>query len=223
MLIGDVMINWKPDYQEFQEVFSNENALRIIALLSVNKEQYCASDIAKLLDIHISTAKKYLDLFYDHGFLERRVFRKKAGKPTYFKSKVDQLTIILDMDSLVSSIVQSYDNTELPNPLIREKAYLDDKIGYEINTKGLVTEISVKKRTKAKRFVKQKVRLNSLESQFMKYLPHPTMAFEPFLRICEKAELKNYFEQKILLHFVEKLKKIGIIEEEQKIGEKNEC
>jgi hypothetical protein len=59
------------------------------------------------------------------------------------------------------------------------------------------------------------VELSQAESQFMKYLPHPTMEFEPFLQVCRRAKLVHYFEIKLLLFFVEKMKKMGIIEEKK--------
>lgn len=207
------MITWKPDYQDFQDVFSNENALKILALLSQYKRHYCAADIAKLLDIHISTAKKYLDLFHERGFIDKQIFPRKAGKPTYFKPKADQIIITLDMDRIGRSMIKKPEEKSLSNPFIREKAYLESRITYALDSKGLVKHLTAKMQTKANRFVKLKMELSQAESQFLKYLPHPTMEFEPFLQVCRRAKLVNYFEIKSLLSFVEKMKKMGIIEE----------
>jgi predicted transcriptional regulator len=206
------LINWKPNYEEFQELFSNENALRILALLSQEKQQYCAADIAKLLDIHISTSKKYLDLFYTHSLIEKEEFANKPGKPTYYYPKSDQITISLDMSAIAHSLTESLDKDMLPNPLIRERPNIESGTTYDIDRKGLVREITVKKRTKAKRFVKQKLKLSTTEGQFMKYLPHPTMEFNPFLQICSRAKIINYFEIKSLFSFIRKLENLGTIE-----------
>lgn len=207
-----------PNFQEFQDLFSNENALRILAILSQDKKWFCAADIAKLFDIHISTAKKYLDLFYDHNFIDKQEFTNKPGRPTYFSLKTNEINITLNMDVISKSMTEKLDEQSLPNPIIREKAYLEPKIIYEVDSKGLVNNLVVKMRTKAKRFVKQKVTLSQIESQFLKYLPHPTMEFESFLQICERAKLDNYFEIKSLLSFVGKLKKLGVIEEKEKFN-----
>jgi predicted transcriptional regulator len=214
------LITWKPDYQDFQDIFSNENALRILALLSQYKQQYCAADITKLLDIHISTAKKYLDLFHEHNFIDKQIFPRKAGKPTYFMPKADQITITLDMDRIARSMIEKLEDRSLSNPIIREKAYLEPRITYDVDSKGLIRQLTVKMQTKANRFVKQKVELSQTESQFMKYLPHPTMEFKPFLQVCRRAKLVNYLEIKLLLSFVEKMKKMGIIEEKLSIERK---
>lgn len=213
------MITWKPYYQEFQDMFSNENALRILALISGEKQQYCAADIAKLLDIHVSTAKKYLDLFYEHDFIEKQGFSNKPGKPTYYYPKSNQIIITLDIHKIARSLTEKLDEGTLPDPFIREKPNLESGVTYDIDSKGLVRELTVKIRTKAKRFVKQKLKLSKAESQFMKYLPHPTMEFEPFLQVCRRAKLINYFEIKSLLSFVGKLEKLGIIELKEALKE----
>lgn len=219
MVNGDYLTTWKPKFQNFQDLFSNENALKILALLSQHKQQYCAADIAKLLDIHMSTAKKYLDLFYEHGFIDKEKFPHKVGKPTYFMPKTNKITIVLDMDLIARSMIEKLAKSPISNPLIREKAYIDPKIKYDLDSNGLVRKLSIKVQTKARRYVKQEVDLSQTESQFMKYLPHPTMQFEPFLQVCRKAKLENYFEIKILLSFVEKMMKLGIIEEQRRLKE----
>ncbi|MHA2138849.1 MAG: hypothetical protein ACW98G_13295 [Candidatus Hodarchaeales archaeon] len=206
------MITWKPNYTDFQEVFSNENALRILALLSLEKQQYCAADIARLLDIHISTSKKYLDLFFKHNLIEKEYLPNKPGKPTYFSSKVNQINISLDMHNIALTLTEKFDKEAIPNPLVRERPNLDSEAKFGIDNKGLVRNIVIKKRTKARRYVKQKVELSKTESLFMKYLPHPTMDSEYFLQLCQRAKITNYFEIKSLLSFIEKLEKLNIIE-----------
>ncbi len=220
MIVDDDLITWKPNYQEFQDMFSNENALRILALLSLEKQEYCAADISKLLDIHISTSKKYLDFFYDHDFIEKKEFSNRPGKPTYFYPKSNQITITLDLHNIAHSLAKKMDETTLPDPLIRERPNLVSGVTYDIDRKGLVRGITVKKRTKARRYVKQEFKLSTAEGQFMKYLPHPTMEFEPFLKVCRRAKLANYFEVKSLLSFVRKLENLGIIDLKETIDEK---
>lgn len=219
MIVDDDLITWKPNYQEFQDMFSNENALRILALLSLEKQEYCAADISKLLDIHISTSKKYLDFFYEQDFLEKKEFSNKPGKPTYYYPKSNQITITLDLHNIAHSLAKKLDETTLPDPLIRERPNLESGVTYDIDRKGLVRGITVKKRTKARRYVKQELKISIAEGQFMKYLPHPTMEFEPFLQVCRRAKLVNYFEIKSLLSFVGKLDKLGIIELKETINE----
>lgn len=207
------MITWKPEYRDFQDLFANKNGLRILAVLNQDKKNYCAADIAKLLDIHISTSKRYLDLFYKHAFIEKQEFPDLPGKPTYFSPKNDFITIKLDMNLIAQSMIEKLEEGSLPNPSIREKAHLEPRISYDIDDKGFIKKLTVNRRTKARRFVKLQVKLSKIESQFMKYVPHPTMEFEPFLQICKRAKLNNYLTMKSLLSFIEKMKSLDIIEE----------
>ncbi len=119
------------------------------------------------------------------------------------------------MDRIARSMIEKQEKRSIANPFIREKSYLEPRIKYDVDDKGLVRKLTTKMQTKAKRYVKQEVELSQAESQFMKYLPHPTMDFEPFLQVCNKAKLDNYFEIKTILSFVEKMKKMGIIEEKR--------
>ena len=142
-MVDDELVTWKPEYQEFQDMFSNENALRILALLSIEKQQYCASDISKLLDIHISTAKRYLDLFDKHEFIEKQKFSNKPGKPTYYYPKSNQITITLDMPNIAGSIIEKFDEETLPNPLIRERPNNMSGVIYDIDSKVFIVSLLI--------------------------------------------------------------------------------
>ena len=203
---------WAPKYQEFQKVFSNDYTLKILAILSQQQQKLCAADIAKRLEIHISTAKKYLDLLFDYQFIDREYMPRQPGKPTYYTLTAKQVEITIDIDTIAQEINAAASKEVLPNPYLRENPDLQPKITYGINTAGLVEEIIIKRRTKAKRIVQQKITLTPDESAFMKYLPHPSMPAEPFLGICERAQLSNFFAIKGLIPFVDKLKKYDIIE-----------
>jgi len=176
------------------------------------RSEHCAADMAKLLDIHVSTAKKYLDLFFNCDFLERQVISNKPGKPTYFYPKSSQITITLDMNYIARSLTTNLDEGSLTDPLIRQR--LDPELGvtYDIGSDRIYRKITVKKRTKARRFVKQKLELSRTEGQFMKYLPHPTMEHDSFLQVCKDAGIVDYYEIKSLHFFVKKLEKLGIVE-----------
>jgi len=73
-------------------------------------------------------------------------------------------------------------------------------------------KILIKTKTKGMKMINQKIILSKSESDFMKYLPHPTMNTEPFLEICKKASIVDFFAIKEILSFLEKLKKYEIIE-----------
>ncbi|MFW9992956.1 MAG: hypothetical protein ACFFD4_13015 [Candidatus Odinarchaeota archaeon] len=205
------MLVWKPSYQEFQTVFSNDYSLRILSILSRKNQIICAADVAKLLDIHISTAKKYLDVLCDYQFIDKEFFPDKPGKPTYYTIKAREFTIMLDLPYLAQTLHEQSERSPLPNPLIREKPDLPPRVTYILDNAGIVKGLVVKKRTKARRYVKQRITLSKDESNFMKYLPHPTMEAEPFLEICRKANLTSYYTIKSILPFIEKLTKFGVI------------
>ena len=144
---------WTPTYQEFQDLFSNDYSLKILAILyqvHLESRTLCAADVAKLLDIHVSTAKKYLDLLADKSFVNKEFFPNKKGKPTYYSIKSMKINVNLDLERLLKNIQENVEFDSLPNPRIREKPNLEPRIIYKVNDKGLVTEILAKKLTKAK-------------------------------------------------------------------------
>jgi len=210
--MGFTLKTWAPKYHEFQKMFANDYALKILAILSQQSEKLCAADVARILEIHISTAKKYLDLLFNYQFIDRELIPNKPGKPTYYSAKSTQIEIMINIDAIAQEINKESQKDALPNPYIRETPNLQPRITYVFNKTGLVEAIIIKRRTKAKRIVKQKITLNKAESVFMKYLPHPSMQAERFLTICERTQLKNYFTIKGLVSFVKKLKKYDIIE-----------
>ncbi len=206
---------WTPTYQEFQDLFSNDYSLKILSILHqmhLENRTLCAADVAKLLDIHISTAKKYLDLLADKSFVNKEFFPNKQGKPTYYSIKSMKINVNLDLERLSKNIQENVEFNSLPNPKIREKPNLEPRIAYKVNDEGLVTEILVKKLTKAKRRVQQQITLTDIQSAFMKYLPHPTMKTESFQSISKKAGVQDFFNMKMLVPFLDKLVKHDIIE-----------
>lgn len=207
------MIIWKPSYQEFHQMFSNDNSLKILIFLSQQEKPICATEVAKILDIHISTAKRYLDLFADRQFIEKEFVPTKPGKPTYYTNKRKEINISLNMVNLAKAFQNQKAKSSLPNPIIREKANLQPRVTYVLGEEGLVQDIVHVKRTKARRYVRQRTELSKNESRFMKYLPHPTMQAKPFIEICKDAKITDFFTIKALLIFTKKLRKLDIIEE----------
>ena len=204
-------ISWKPSYDEFQNLFSNNYTLRILVSLSQLKNMRgCAADIASILDIHISTTKKYLDKLNSYHILMKEVVPTLPGKPTYYSLQTKQILFTLDLD-IMSQNFQS--KSPIPNILIREKKGSYPQASFLLSNRGKVKTIKIRKRTKALRYVTQKIELSSTESRFMQFLPHPTMEPESIFEIWTKAQITDYFSQKLILNFTQKLIKLGIIEE----------
>ncbi len=205
------MSNWRLDYSLFQQIFANEYSLKILALTFQRKNAVCAADISKLLDIHISTAKKYLHLLAENNFLKSEQYPHRPGKPTFYSLLVDRINISLDLSEITETMDVPPISDNIPNPQIRENSNLAPRVQFHLDNKDIVNEISVKVRTKAKKTIGYKISLNETESQFMKYIPHPTMEPELFLDICTKAGISDYYSIKEAYLFAEKLMKYDII------------
>ena len=207
---------WKPDYQQFQELFANDYCLKILTLITQKnklKEFPCANNIAKILGINISTATKYLDLLCNHEFIDKEQFIDRPGKPTYYKLRSLNISINLDLRFMNQTLQKISDITSLPNPLLREKA--NPRVDYYLDKEGLITRIVVKKKTKARRIIKRKFTLSKNESNFMKYIPHPKMETKQFTEVCAQAGVNDFFTLKELYNFLQKLEKYQIIELEK--------
>ncbi|MFX0123840.1 MAG: hypothetical protein ACFFAE_09400 [Candidatus Hodarchaeota archaeon] len=202
---------WGLDYSSFQELFANEYSLKILALIYQKRNPLCAADISKLLDIHISTAKKYLDLLAEKNFLKSEKHLHKPGKPTFYFLLVDTIDISLDLSQIVETMDVPLVTDNIPNPLVRENTNFTPRVLFHLDKKDMVNKISVKIRTKAKKTIVHKILLSETESQFMKYIPHPTMEPKPFLDICSKAGISDYYSIKEAYNFAEKLLKYDII------------
>lgn len=209
------MLSWTPTYQEFQSLISSDYTLRILVLIhkmSDDGHHLCAADVSKMMGIHITTAKKNLDLLSQIGFISGEVFANKPGKPTYFSIKHDIVNINLDLNKLADTANENMSISTLPSLLIREQPNLSPRVIYKFDDNGLVTEIVVKKKTKGKKSIKQRIVLKKNETSLMKYLPHPTMKLKSFQDILRNIGIEDYYIGKILYNFVIKLKKYEIIE-----------
>jgi len=153
---------WKLDYSSFQQLFANEYSLKILSLIYQKSTALCAADVSKLLDIHISTAKKYLSLLAENNLLQSEKYLQRPGKPTYYSLLNDRFNISLDLSHLAESMDVPTVSENIPNPRIREKTSLPSKVQLLLDIKDMVTEISVKVQTKAKKTISHKIILNSL-------------------------------------------------------------
>jgi len=212
---------WELDYSLFQQLFANEYSLKILSLIFQKSNALCAADVSKLLDIHISTAKKYLDLLAENNFLKSEKYLQKPGKPTYYSLLVDRINISLELSRLAKTMDVPPITENIPNPQIRENTNLPSRVQFLLDKKDMITKISVKVQTKAKKTIAHKIILNETESQFLKYLPHPTMQPEHFLDICRKAGISDYYSIKEVYLFAEKLAKYELIHFSKSIKEHN--
>ena len=200
----------KPTYSEFQELFSNDSAIKILAaLFQMRKKRGSAAKLASILGIHITTAKKHLETLHKHGFLIKETVKNQPGKPTYYTIKTDQNLILLDLNILANTVDF---NISIPNVVIRERKGLYPRIKFILKKDSNVKSIKIRTRTKAHRTIIRELNLTHHEGQFLKYLPHPTMKPCSLLELCKNANITGPIQIKSIYAFVEKLKDMGIIE-----------
>ena len=211
--------SWGLSYEEFQSLFLNNFTLRILVALS-QFENMCgsASDIASILGIHISTTKKYLELLTEYLLLEKKAVPNKPGRPTFYTLKSKDINLRLDLDNMSQNF---HAKTSIPNISIREKKGIYPQISLFMDKRGFVHGIKIRKKTKAQRYVTQKIELSTIESRFFRLIPHPTMEPESFYKLCTKAKITDYVSQKMVFNFVQKLLKLGIIKEFHETGIKS--
>ncbi len=80
---------------EVARVLSSDHGLRILRSFS-DDEWRIASEVSSHLDIHTSTASKYLAQLYTSGLLERRV--RKTGRRSTYEYHLNEPTILLQLN-----------------------------------------------------------------------------------------------------------------------------
>lgn len=87
-------------------VLSSDFGLRILRVFSDN-EWRIASEVSSDLDIHTSTASKYLANLYKSGFLERRV--RKTGRRSAFEYHLKSSKVHLELEICGDSKIGAFD------------------------------------------------------------------------------------------------------------------
>ena len=201
---------WQPSIQEFQELFNNQYVLNIMVVMNSRiGKNITPTEISDVLQIHVSTAKKYLELLVKHDFATKEVLIDKLGRPTLYTLTKAHIDISLSLDN--ESNVQELD-IEIWNPTIREVKNIDQLATYVFDTNDLLKEIKVRSITKAKRYVTLTIELSKSEQFFMKYLPFSTEEPKSLIKICNKAKIESVVDMKAIENFVRKLLKYNLIE-----------
>ena len=201
---------WKPTIQEFKELFSNDHILTAMVLLNKKTtKNITPTELSDLLKIHITTAKKYLELLTKYGFTTKQVFTDKLGRPSVYTLTTATLSIELSLDE--ESEFQQIE-MDFWNPMIREPIGIDERATYVLDSEGITQAIKIKLKTKAKRLVTFTLELDDKEKKFMKYLPFPTDDPKSLIKICNYANITSPIDIKSIENFVRKLLKYKLIE-----------
>ena len=201
---------WQPTIEQFKEFFNNEHILNIMVVMNKkNDKSVTPTEISDLLQIHISTAKKYLELLTKYNFAVKEVLKNKLGRPSVYTLTTKKLSIELSLNR-----EEDFQNIDLEiwNPFIREASNIDEIASYELDENNLIKTIKVKSKTRAKRFVTMTLELDKNEQLFMKYLPFSTQEAKSLIKICNKANVTTTIEIKAIENFVRKLHKYNLIE-----------
>ena len=201
---------WQPSIQQFKELFTNEYIPNIMVIMNTTFDKSITpTELSDILEIHVTTAKKYLELLVKYNFATKKVLTKKLGRPSLYTLTTNKILISLslDEDSTIDEI-----NIEIWNPTIREIKNIDEIANYIQDKDGLIEEIKVKIKTKAKRYVTLGIKLSKKEQQFMKYLPFSTAEPKSLIKVCQKAGIETIVEMKSIETFVRKIKSYNLIE-----------
>jgi hypothetical protein len=164
-------------------VLGREMTGKILAMLYITPFQ-SASDIAKLFNIHIATAQKYLMEMRDCGLLESRL-RQNSNRPTeeYWLAK-KRFDIQIDLDNMpkLTDLEQKAANT-----YIRQKP--SEQIAFDTNRRNQrITEIILLEGHEKSK-VGQRIKLDDVEGRFTWHLPSPTDPPMSILELVKRAKL----------------------------------
>ena len=201
---------WMPTIQEFKELFANNYILDVLSILSAkNDKSITPMELSDLLEIHVTTAKKYLELLTKYDFTSKIILKNKLGRPSVYTLIKETIEIKF---SLTNNFLEDDLILDIWNPVIRESVNIDEIAEYRFDSDILVNEIKVKIRTKAKKDIPIILKLDKNESLFMKYLPPPQSDPKSLIKICNSANISSNIDMKLIENFARKLLKYKLIE-----------
>ncbi|MCX8173028.1 MAG: helix-turn-helix domain-containing protein [Thermoplasmata archaeon] len=87
------------EFVEMAKLFSEPLVVRILENLYSNGES-TATDVARALDIHIATAKKYLKKLAEKGIVQEEIKRKHIRKTEVYSLAKKQVVLLLNLEIL---------------------------------------------------------------------------------------------------------------------------
>ena len=162
-----------------------------------------ASDVARMLRIHIATAQKYLRKLKEVHLIEARM-RSGVSKPTE-EYRISTSKIYIDID--IAKHVRDVES-------IGEKLYIRENknipVAYESDVKNRkITELLLLDNINERINIIQRIKLNDIESRFLWYVPYSSGELRSVTEIMNKAGIPQN-ELPLIIKFVEKLSNLEI-------------
>lgn len=162
-----------------------------------------ASDVARMLRIHIATAQKYLRELKEVHLIEARM-RSGVSRPTE-EYRISTSKIHIDID--IAKHVRDVES-------IGEKLYIRENknmpIAYESDVKNRkITELLILDNINERVNIIQRIKLNDIESRFLWYVPYSSVEPRSVTEIMNKAGIAQN-ELSVIIKFVEKLSNLEV-------------
>lgn len=170
-----------------------------------------ASEIARELSVHISTAQSYLESMAKKKLLKQRLRHERKNLVEY--SLINpSIDIRIDIGELIEKKAEAA-RKKAENMYIKERS--DDKISYEwdeVNRKILTINIMKKSKAQKRYEITSRIQLTDVEGRFLWFIPHPTESPENLGKIARDAGITNSFDFIKIVELVEMLAFEKIIE-----------
>jgi hypothetical protein len=173
-----------------------------------------ASELARIMSVHIATAQKYLEELRDLKLVSSRN-RQEPSRPVeeYYLS-FKRLDLTLDTSSFESNAIKEM--TKQSDIMVRELA--DISVAYEVDHKNERIQRVLFLDKSMRRRVNVSVDLSYVEGKIVWHIPFPSEDVRPIATVLERAGL-NHLEEDEIMGAIHHLRRIGLIEVSCKGGE----
>jgi predicted transcriptional regulator len=173
-----------------------------------------ASEIARELSVHISTAQSYLESMTKNKLLKQRLRHTRKNLVEY-SLKNPAIDIKINVKRIISKKAEIA-RKRAQDMFIKEKS--TELVSYEwdeINRKILTINIMKKSKSVKRVRISKSIQLSDTEGRFLWFIPHPTENPKNVIRIAEVAGITETFDLIKIVDLLEMLayEKIIILKE----------
>lgn len=179
----------REQFKETVDILAGSHGLTILNLLH-SRGWLIASDVASRLDIHTTTASKYLTKLYEVGILERRIKKCRTRKAYEYKLRSTRISIDFDVtESRDTNLVQA---CEFYSALLFAVLEKTQKIGWAMISPALEEALS-ELQDSSKQEISDVIACIDLEGGEASTLRNLTEALGSGDLDCDLADLKGAF------------------------------